>query len=99
LRAAKKPRKGKAAIALPPDENDLFETLRALRKRLSDEQGVPPYTVFSDATLRELASVKPRSQSAFRAINGVGDVKLERYGEIFVSAIRDFVHSIANGSA
>ena len=99
LRAAKKPRKGKATIALPPDENDLFETLRALRKRLSDEQGVPPYTVFSDATLRELASVKPRSQSAFRAINGVGDVKLERYGEIFVSAIRDFVHSIANGSA
>ena len=59
---------------MPPYETDLFEALRVLRKRLADEQGVPPYTVFSDATLRELAAKKPRTQSAFRAIGGVGDV-------------------------
>ena len=94
VHAAKKTRKGKAA---PPAalayENDLFETLRGLRKRLADEQGVPPYVVFSDATLRELAAKKPGSQSAFRSIGGVGDVKLERYGEIFVDAIRDYLQT------
>ncbi len=91
LHAAKKSRKSKTAPGgVPAYENELFEALRVLRKRLADEQGVPPYTVFSDATLRELAAKKPATQSAFRAVGGVGDVKLERYGEIFVSAILDF---------
>jgi len=48
---------------------------------------VPPYIVFSDVTLRELAMWKPLTQHAFREISGVGDVKLERYGEKFVEAI------------
>ena len=61
-----------------------------LRKSLADDQGVPPYVVFSDATLRELCFTKPASLGAFRAVSGVGDVKLERYGEAFVEAIRAF---------
>jgi len=89
-RAVARTRKSKgrrtAAAALPVSE-DLFARLRVLRKELADEQGVPPYVVFSDATLRELAARKPTTLSAFRAIGGVGDVKLERYGRIFLEAI------------
>jgi ATP-dependent DNA helicase RecQ len=75
-----------AAQALPEDQA-LFERLRALRKRIADDQGVPPYVVFSDAVLRAFASEKPATLAAFRGISGVGDTKLERYGEAFVAAI------------
>jgi ATP-dependent DNA helicase RecQ len=77
-----------------PLENGLFEELRRLRKRLADAQGVPPYVVFSDATLRQLAQEKPATLAAFRGISGVGDLKLQRYGESFVSAIGEF-HAIS----
>ena len=85
--ASKKGRKGKSSATLDSGDDSLFEVLRRLRKSLADEAGVPPYVVFSDATLREMARVKPRTQSAFREISGVGDVKLERYGETFVAEI------------
>jgi ATP-dependent DNA helicase RecQ len=71
-------------------DDALFERLRTLRKRLADDQGVPPYVVFSDATLRELCTHQPVTLQAFRQIGGVGDVKLERYGTAFVEAIRSF---------
>jgi ATP-dependent DNA helicase RecQ len=87
LRKASRSRKG-SADAAGVYEEDLFEDLRRLRKTLADEQGVPPYIVFSDATLRELAAKTPETLDAFRAIGGVGDVKLERYGEAFVAAIQ-----------
>jgi ATP-dependent DNA helicase RecQ len=86
-----KPLKGRKKAApevAAPFESELFEELRRLRKRLADEQGVPPYVVFSDATLRELAARKPVTLSDFRDVSGVGNVKLERYGESFVSTIR-----------
>ncbi|MFY9884095.1 MAG: DNA helicase RecQ [Candidatus Cybelea sp.] len=72
------------------DDDALFEQLRSLRKRLADDQGVPPYVVFSDATLRELCTQQPVTLQAFRQIGGVGDVKLERYGTAFVEAIRSY---------
>ncbi|MGA2758993.1 MAG: DNA helicase RecQ [Candidatus Cybelea sp.] len=71
-------------------DDALFERLRGLRKRLADHQGVPPYVVFSDATLRELCVRQPGTLQAFRQIGGVGDVKLERYGAAFVEEIRSF---------
>jgi ATP-dependent DNA helicase RecQ len=83
----KKAKTKKGSIALTGVDDDLFESLRALRKRLADEAGVPPYVVFSDATLREFAHHRPKTLAAFRQISGVGDMKLERYGEVFVSAI------------
>lgn len=83
-----KARRGKSAPLSAPVEDGLFEALRTLRKRIADEQGVPPYIVFSDATLRELAARRPATMAAFRQISGVGDVKLERYGEAFLEAIR-----------
>jgi ATP-dependent DNA helicase RecQ len=84
-------RRNRRLRALPTVYDDaLFESLRGLRKRLADDQGVPPYVVFSDATLRELCTHQPVTLQAFRQIGGVGDVKLERYGTVFVEAIRSF---------
>ena len=71
----------------------LFEHLRVLRRRLAGEQGVPAFVVFDDATLMRLAAVKPSSQAAMLSVSGVGPVKLERYGEEFLSAIREYVQS------
>ena len=65
----------------------LFARLRALRKRLAGEQGVPAYVVFSDATLAEMAARKPATYVDLLAVNGVGQAKLERYGDAFLEAI------------
>jgi ATP-dependent DNA helicase RecQ len=65
----------------------LFERLRALRKRLADEHGVPPYVVFHDATLREMSARRPLTLDAFAELPGVGQAKLARYGDQFIAAI------------
>ena len=69
-------------------DRDLFERLRTLRFRLAQEQGVPAYVIFGDATLRELARHAPVTRQAFREIHGVGDRKLERFGDAFLAEIR-----------
>lgn len=83
-------RKGRSAAAsgLAGEHSALFEALRALRKQLADAQGVPPYVVFSDASLREMAERRPGDLDAFAAINGVGERKLEQYGDAFTALIR-----------
>jgi len=65
----------------------LFERLRTLRKRLADEQRVPAYVVFSDATLAEMAARKPRTRADLLEVGGVGQTKLERYGAAFIEVI------------
>ncbi len=65
----------------------LFETLRQLRKRLADERGVPPYIVFSDVSLRQMARDYPRSQHEFTRISGVGEKKKQEYGDVFLAEI------------
>jgi ATP-dependent DNA helicase RecQ len=89
---AKTEKRPSRRLRAQPNVHDdaLFERLRTLRKRLADDRGVPPYVVFSDATLRELCTHQPVTLQAFRQIGGVGDVKLERYGAAFVEAIRSF---------
>jgi ATP-dependent DNA helicase RecQ len=67
----------------------LFERLRALRKRLADAQGVPPYVIFHDATLREMAARRPQTLDEFAGIRGVGDGKLARYGKQFIAALSE----------
>jgi ATP-dependent DNA helicase RecQ len=69
-------------------DRDLFETLRGTRTRLAEERGVPPYIVFNDSTLRELARVRPSSLERMRYISGIGDAKLRDYGERFLQLIR-----------
>lgn len=66
---------------------DLFERLRALRKRLADAQGIPPYVVFSDKALRDMCARMPRTPDEFLEVNGVGEKKLERYGGVFLAEI------------
>lgn len=68
----------------------LFLQLKNLRKSLADQAGVPPYVIFPDRSLREMAEMKPCDISSFRNITGVGDVKLDKYGTIFISAIKTF---------
>ncbi len=69
-------------------EQERFERLRALRKRIADADGVPAYIVFSDAVLRAMAREAPQTHGALRAISGVGPVKLERYGDAFLELLR-----------
>jgi ATP-dependent DNA helicase RecQ len=72
----------------------LFERLRALRRHLADERGVPAYIIFSDVSLREMARKYPTNSTEFRHIPGVGEQKLKDFGEAFLSEIRS--HLAAN---
>jgi len=81
---------GRAPRTFAAIENpELFERLRALRKRLADAEGVPAYIVFSDAVLRGMAARRPRTRPDLAAISGIGPVKLERYGDTFLEEIRN----------
>jgi len=77
------------------DSAALFEKLRALRKELADRAGVPPYIIFSDTSLAEMAAFRPTDPEAFQNIHGVGAHKLERYAPAFLNEIRRFVGSKA----
>ncbi|MBT8166586.1 MAG: ATP-dependent DNA helicase RecQ [Acidimicrobiia bacterium] len=66
-----------------------FDALKAVRRRLADEAGVPAYVVFSDATLAEMIDRKPSTPAELLDISGVGPKKLETYGDVFLAAIRD----------
>lgn len=72
-------------------DDPLFEHLRKLRKQIADQESVPPFVVFSDKTLRDMCDKKPTSDEQFLEVSGVGQNKLEKYGEKFISAIREFV--------
>ncbi|PSJ45144.1 DNA helicase RecQ [Zobellella endophytica] len=79
--------KGEAVLSRAEDRA-LFKELRQLRKQLAEEADVPPYVVFSDATLTELARYRPKTESELLGINGVGMRKLERFGAAFLALLR-----------
>ncbi len=66
----------------------VFESLRALRKQIATESSVPPYIIFHDATLKRMAQLRPMEREQFLTIPGVGQSKLERYGDRFIAEIR-----------
>lgn len=68
-------------------DSELFEELRKLRRRLAQDEGMPPYVIFSDATLRELAELCPVDKRSMLRVKGVGEVKFERYGQQFLDVI------------
>ncbi|HSH68480.1 MAG TPA: HRDC domain-containing protein, partial [Deferrisomatales bacterium] len=70
---------------------DLFERLRELRLELARAQGVPPYVIFHDATLQAMALERPQTLSGLAGITGVGERKLDRYGEAFLGVLRGAV--------
>jgi ATP-dependent DNA helicase RecQ len=84
-----KPKRERAREGNPADD-PLFEALRAKRRELAEAAGVPPYVIFHDATLRELAQRRPKDLSNIAMISGIGARKLEAYGEAFLSVIRGF---------
>jgi ATP-dependent DNA helicase RecQ len=87
----KKERRGKrerGGGGANPVGDPLFDALRTLRRELAQEAGVPPYVIFHDATLREIAAARPSSLAALSEIDGVGARKLAAYGEAFLSLLR-----------
>ena len=88
-------RAGGKEAALPREDDDavpnpeLFEKLRALRKRIADAEGVPAYIVFSDAVLRRMAATVPKDSTGLLGLSGVGPVKLERYGDAFLELLNE----------
>jgi ATP-dependent DNA helicase RecQ len=86
-------RTGPRSIVSPPPgayDPELFERLRSLRRTIAEERGVPPYLVFSDASLRDMARLRPTTDDAFREVKGVGEWKAQTFGERFLAAIRRF---------
>ena len=72
----------------------LFEKLRELRKRLADDKNIPPFVIFSDATLSDMSQQKPLTQDAMLNVSGVGQQKYQQYGEIFIHEIKAFLKSV-----
>jgi len=88
VRAARKRDRPESTPPAPLDPDlSLFDRLRVLRKEIARERGVPPYVVFSDATLLEMASTRPKNNAQMLGISGVGPTKLSHYGERFLKAL------------
>lgn len=87
---AKKEKRKQAILKLEDSDQALFEQLRVLRKEIADNAQVPPFVVFSDKSLIDMATRKPASASDFLSINGVGQHKLTQYGEQFMQVIKAF---------
>jgi ATP-dependent DNA helicase RecQ len=83
----RKARSAKTADVAQTDE-PLWEALRECRRQLAAEHNVPPYVIFHDATLRQMAAERPADRAALLGITGVGQAKLERYGERFLEVLR-----------
>jgi len=73
-----------------PSDMQLFQTLRILRKEIADEKNLPAYIIFSDATLKNMAELRPRNEVEMMSVSGVGFQKFENFGDIFLKAIADF---------
>ncbi len=87
-------KKKKATVSdLENDSKEVFELLRAYRKELAKKQNVPPYIIFHDTTLLAMAKEAPVTLDDMRNISGVGESKLEKYGEGFLEVIREAVHT------
>jgi ATP-dependent DNA helicase RecQ len=84
---APKPAASAASQLVRGEERELWEALRALRRKLAEEHSVPPYVIFPDATLLEMLRSQPRSLADMAQVSGVGARKLERYGEAFLEVL------------
>jgi ATP-dependent DNA helicase RecQ len=82
--------RGSAKFDNSPEAVALLAELKALRKRLADQQNLPPYVVFHESTLKQMAQQRPQTLAEFGQLSGVGSRKLDQYGEAFLNAIRQF---------
>jgi ATP-dependent DNA helicase RecQ len=83
-------RRSKRDNAANPVGDPIFDALRECRRELAKEAGVPPYVIFHDSTLREMARIRPMSDRDMALVSGVGERKLEAYGQAFINVIRRF---------
>ncbi len=87
---ARKSSKSKVKANVPEHGEPLWQALRALRKKLADEHGIPPFTVFHDSALIDMITTKPGNREQLLAISGVGVSKLEKYGDQFLAVLSEF---------
>jgi ATP-dependent DNA helicase RecQ len=108
LKPAQRTRRKKGVFDSPADsraareswegvDRDLFEALRRYRRRKADERAVPPFIIFSDATLRDLARHRPSSPHQLAGIHGIGDKKLADYGTELLAEIHQYVEGVSHG--
>ena len=71
-------------------DEDLYEILKALRKKIADRNGKPPFTVFSNASLENMSALKPKTMNDFLEVHGVGEFKAKQFGKIFMDEIIGF---------
>ena len=83
---------------LSTEDETLFQTLRALRKRMASQEGLPPYMIFNDASLQAMATARPLNEDDLLQIHGVGKRKLERYGAVFLKTLTTFMQELATKS-
>jgi ATP-dependent DNA helicase RecQ len=86
----KKERRRRRDSGANPVDDPIFEALRECRRDLAREAGVPPYVIFHDSTLRDMAAIRPKSLRDMALVSGVGARKLEAYGEAFLTALKQF---------
>lgn len=86
----------KQSIKPTSNTDILFDYLRSIRKEIAQEENIPPYIVFGDATLEQMAKEKPITEHHMKRISGVGEKKFERYGNKFINAIFDFLKNQGN---
>ena len=98
-REARGSKRSAAASDLPADASDLFERLRAWRGAEARAQGKPAYVVFADATLRGIAILKPETHEALTEISGIGEAKLERYGDAVLAVVRGEEPAVSEADA
>jgi ATP-dependent DNA helicase RecQ len=81
---------GRPALDIDEEDRVLWEALRSKRRQLAQEQGIPPYQIFHDTTLLAILESRPQSLREMRHLAGIGDVKLERYGESFLQVVTNY---------
>lgn len=91
LRGQKKVWQKMVIVKKAKAKSELFEALRSLRKELATKEKLPPYMIFSDATLTQMATDKPTDLELMKNIRGVGEFKLQKYGEEFLTVIKSYI--------
>lgn len=87
----KKASKNKTRSLASEKDQDLFERLKKLRLELSKSRKIPPFIIFSDQTLKDMAIKKPKNEEEFLGVKGVGEKKLIQYGDLFIEEIKDYL--------
>ena len=82
-------KRGEAPTVANPADHPLFEALRARRRDIAKDAGVPPYVIFHDSVLRDMAARRPTSRAELAVLSGIGARKLDAYGDAFLQVIRD----------